>query len=548
MLATFVMLGAEAPQYEAMLRLTQAQLFGEQLVAQGICAPTSSSAVDGPLRGWALRLLGEGLAVERVRFEVSGPRGSGKTMALACLADVLYRRVTASTDADNWLPFPLNLANYVLYMDDAAQFWAVVVTVALACVRFARFELTPFFVWLREWFLSIPTIGTLAKLPRGMGDLARVDVDALECLGRDCHAAFRRGATPADAFGLACAFPGRVARALRMKGAIYVIDHADCASPAVAAAMSAALRGSPFLLSSQSDALFGDLRTKNHKEASEEIGRRMELVSDAFASPGQPQTLEEGTAKFRQTARVSLENQTLLDHINLSQRLFAAMKESRYLSAMMNIEAEILATESYRSKDLIAEMFEYGASLPDVLRLLCLDSLVKGGTSDFASHLTSLVFNYGFHMVIYALRLQELGLLRPPHGSEKKWRSVLKKMRAYSPNWEAENDQAAASYLGYAPLSVRFVERIADGDIASVQSAMKELGEDCRLSDELDRSKGSFLIVFIGGCTHAELNSLRRIGQARRQTFQVITTDLFSSSEFFNRIAKGIPGYSATMA
>ena len=259
MLATYVTMDPQVREtlldrdvYENMLRTTQTHLFIEQLVSQGICTPLSESPVDKELQEWSLKLLDEA-TVDEIRFEVSGPRYSGKTMAVGCLAELFYRKLLGCEECDDWLMFPLNLALYTLYMDDPVEFYNVIINVLFQSLRFARFELLPFFLGLKEWFLSAPTIGAMTKLPQALWDLQRIDANGLVALGKECHNAFHR-ATEVDAFfTLVFSLPVKFADVMKMKGAVYILDHCDCASPDVAKAICTTLRKMPFIIGGQND-------------------------------------------------------------------------------------------------------------------------------------------------------------------------------------------------------------------------------------------------------------------------------------------------------
>jgi hypothetical protein len=295
------------------------------------------------------------------------------------------------------------------------------------------------------------------------------------------------------------------------------------------------------LLSSASDATFAALRSMTHQEASDEITRRMSQISQTFASqPGR--SLEDGVQAFRAMAHVSIENQTLVDHINLARRLIKLMGADRFFKRVMNLEAGLLSLGVSKAKELIQEMLDYGVDLRQVLRLMCLDSLMRGGTSEFGKWVNLLNFNYGVQMIPYLLRLQEVGLLMPTGGA--KWSNFIKQFQLYAPDWEQTDDQAAALYLGYAPLSVRYVQRVVNGDLGSIVRPLAEIGQKCSEVGQTEvKTEGTFLVVFIGGCTHSELNSLRRIGERQNMKYQILTTHLFSSNDFFDRLAIGIPGY-----
>ena len=279
-----------------------------------------------------------------------------------------------------------------------------------------------------------------------------------------------------------------------------------------------------------------------HQEASTEISQRMDAVNGAF---GQTSTsLEDGLAKLRKTAKVSVENKTLIDHINILQKVFKLMNENRFFKRVMNEEANALSGAS-TIKQLVTQMIERGGDFRQIIRMLSLESLLKGGLDkDYQKFVNLIYFNYGFQMVLYLMRLQEIGLLTQ---SSTKWSQFVKQFQLFVPDWEANNEQAAAPYLGYVPLSIRYIQKVLNNEFSSVQKAMSELKQE---SIELcpnpsQRRSGNVLVCFIGGCTHSELNALRRLElrdpNYSNVSFQVLTTNMTSSNEFFENIGHNIP-------
>jgi hypothetical protein len=296
------------------------------------------------------------------------------------------------------------------------------------------------------------------------------------------------------------------------------------------------------LLSSMSDKIFGVLRSMTHQEASDEITQRTSQVTQTFQTQSGGKSLEEGLAAFRNIAHVSLENQTLMDHVNLTQRLLKLMTAKPFFKRVINIEAQMLSGVPNKVKELIWEMLEYGADLRQVIRLMCLESLFRGGTAEYGKYVNFLNFNFGIQMVPFLLRLQEIGLLVPGNGV--KWVSFIRTFQLYVPDWEETDDQAAALYLGYAPLSVRYVQKIVAGDGGSLTKPLADIGHKFLEMGQTEvKNEGNFLVCFIGGCTHSELNSLRRVAERQNMKYQVVTTHLFSSNDFFDSLAVGIPGY-----
>lgn len=298
------------------------------------------------------------------------------------------------------------------------------------------------------------------------------------------------------------------------------------------------------ILSSTIDKLFESLRSMTHTEASNEMESKTSLVSDQFSKKANETN---GLDVFRETAKTALENQTLIDHINIATQVLNKMKESRFFRKIMNAEADLLSG-SNSIKELATEMLEYGEDFRSIIRMLSLEFLLRGGfnAQDYNKFVNFIIFNYGFQMVPYLFRLQEAGLFGQ---SGTKWNSMIKTFHLYVNDFEETCDQAAYTYLGYAPLSVRYVQKIINGEFATVQKSLSDFQQECiEIGTNKQKKEGNFLICYVGGCTHSELNSFRRLEERdpdyQNTHFQLLTTDLFSSNSFFDKIAYQIPGWS----
>jgi hypothetical protein len=186
------------------------------------------------------------------------------------------------------------------------------------------------------------------------------------------------------------------------------------------------------------------------------------------------------------------------------------MREDWFFKRAMSAETHLLSGKEVR--DLIPDMLAYGTDLRQVIRVMCLESLLNGNFYEYPQYVNMLHFNYGIQIVPLLIRLQEVGLLVPKNGF--KWADFVKTFQLYVPEWERMDDQAAASYLGYAPLSARYVQKIVNGEGWSLRDPLSNIGQSMYVEGPKGVTKmGAFLVCFIGGCTHSELNSLRRSAQ-----------------------------------
>jgi hypothetical protein len=119
-----------------------------------------------------------------------------------------------------------------------------------------------------------------------------------------------------------------------------------------------------------------------------------------------------------------------------------------------------------------------------------------------------------------------------PEGAGVNWSGLLKPFNLFVSDWEQKNEQAAASYLGYAPLSVRHAQWIIVGGVAAVK---RPWGSSSRHSSsrntECNTKSAKFLMnnacrlceMTINPCTGPRLQGERLIAstQIRRKVNSV---------------------------
>ncbi|KAI5482684.1 vesicle docking involved in exocytosis [Trichomonas vaginalis G3] len=203
----------------------------------------------------------------------------------------------------------------------------------------------------------------------------------------------------------------------------------------------------------------------------------------------------------------------------------------------INAEADVL-TGNPSLHTIVSEMLEVGGDLREEARMLCLETMLRGNVPDFPKFVQQICFNHGIQQVPYLMRLCDCGMLDK---ALVKWSNFVKPFRLYNPDFDKNGDEAAMSYLGYAPLSIRYVESIVKKDFPSVQKVIGDSFETYQSGTP--QENGTYIVFFVGGCTHSELNSLRRLAIKGPAKFSVCTTNMFSSREFFESIGFAIPGW-----
>jgi hypothetical protein len=195
------------------------------------------------------------------------------------------------------------------------------------------------------------------------------------------------------------------------------------------------------------------------------------------------------------------------------------------------------------------------------LRLLCLQSICGGGLK--ARRLNEvkrdLIHQYGFHLMHGLNSLAGLGLLKVyDRSSFALSSSVRKATRCCTQQNEEEPTDTHFTYSRFAPLSIRAVqgllatlpgaERPQDAEMLRALPGGPPLVQSQARSTAVAAggdsvAKNISCVVFVGGCTHAEISALRFLASkdASRE-FIIITTKVFDTKGFLGTILEsGIP-------
>lgn len=227
-------------------------------------------------------------------------------------------------------------------------------------------------------------------------------------------------------------------------------------------------------LNSVHDPLLGKLRLMNWGELAVYIHDQLTLVNSTLDSQKSAKSTKESLDAFKNIAKVTLENKTIHDHISIAERLKTKLTNSKWLKPIMNAEGDALEG-NYRTKDLAFEMMEYGCDMQLPLRMFCLEYLLKGSIADYPKILQMFHFNYGLQQFPYSIYLQQASLLSDVNCNIK-WKNLVKAFRAFNPDYEAEKDEAAILQQGYAPISVRAIMKLIQGEIPYVQNSFESAG------------------------------------------------------------------------
>jgi vacuolar protein sorting-associated protein 33A len=342
-----------------------------------------------------------------------------------------------------------------------------------------------------------------------------------------------------------------------------------------------------------SDTLYSQIRSANFATIGptlNKIARRLE--SDFEGRHGRNITeLRDFVGKL---GGLQSEHQSLAVHVNLAEDLTKSTRSDLFnkeLEVQQNLAA---GTDPSYQHDNIEEMIARDAPLPEVLRLLCLESTIAGGMrpKDLESFKRQILHAYGYQHLLTLNALEKMeflqsrgsstALLLPVGGSSQggtgtktNYAYLRKELRLILDDYnESDPDDIAYVYSGYAPLSVRIVQCILQKQYLQVlhksplpltPSSTGWTGfEDIlksakgptfnivqRPNDEKAAKAKSALtgtsgwktvfVMFLGGITFAEIAALRLVARkleaaGQRRKIMICTTGIVSGRSIMDGV------------
>eukprot|EP00929_Paragymnodinium_shiwhaense_P067751 TRINITY_DN34067_c0_g1_i1.p1 TRINITY_DN34067_c0_g1~~TRINITY_DN34067_c0_g1_i1.p1 ORF type:complete len:672 (+),score=205.90 TRINITY_DN34067_c0_g1_i1:80-2017(+) len=260
-----------------------------------------------------------------------------------------------------------------------------------------------------------------------------------------------------------------------------------------------------------------------------------------------PSEMQEYVKKFKSAHSV---HGSLEQHINLARHLKGLIHDDAF-RFQLQMEDDITSQASQLPLESLEDLLDDQKPIHEVLRLLCLHSVVNNGMK--AKQLDQIkkviVQAYGYEHLLTLCNLEKVGLLRYQQGKSS-WPAVKRHFNLFVEDGAAETDVSYA-YSGYAPLTVRLVQmtKSKPNGWRSCQDALsllwgpaqvlKQVADPGVSEDALDPSQPQVvLVVFIGGVTYGEIAALRRLSEIEggKRRFLIVTSEIISTKKLFESL------------
>jgi len=161
---------------------------------------------------------------------------------------------------------------------------------------------------------------------------------------------------------------------------------------------------------------------------------------------------------------------------NIAERISETTRSPAFLRRLEAEQGMVACGPQQAGLEFVEECIFRGEPLLRVLRLACLCSVVNGGIKQSALRQLKreLLHTYGFELLFTLANLERAGLLRKQDGGN--WSKVVKALNLVVEDVDEANPQDIAYvFSGYAPLSVRLVQQAVRGKWRQMEEVLRLL-------------------------------------------------------------------------
>ncbi|CAG8439118.1 13289_t:CDS:10 [Acaulospora colombiana] len=343
------------------------------------------------------------------------------------------------------------------------------------------------------------------------------------------------------------------------------------------------------------DKLFSRLRDMNFAVVGgvlSSVAKRINDDYEAYIGRHQAKTMGQIREFINKLGGLQSEHQSL--RIRIAEEIVGVTVTPEFNKALEVQQNLVAGIDVNTQNEYIEEMINRQAPLVQVLRLLCLQSLVNGGLKqkNFEFFKKEILQTYGFEHLQTLLNLEKLGMFVKQVSNRNQYAYIRKSLRLIVDEVDEHNPQDISYvYSGYAPLSVRLLQCVstkggpsaintsnvsggATGAAANTSTNIRSNGwkgyEDVlrmiqgKTFDEVQRlEEGAIrpkrlmqgqqphvtLIFFLGGCTYTEISAIRFLAQQdeSHHEFVIATTQIINGNSLLNSIIQKVdhPGVTA---
>ncbi|KAJ5080378.1 vacuolar protein sorting-associated protein 33a [Anaeramoeba ignava] len=216
------------------------------------------------------------------------------------------------------------------------------------------------------------------------------------------------------------------------------------------------------------DLVFEEIRDLNMGEVMSFLQNKAKYISESYDSRHQAKTIHEMRDFIRKLPTLQQEHHSLELHFKIAEEIINRTLSKQTFVSRMETEINLL-TESTSALEMIQEMIWREEPIVNVLRLLCMESIVNNGLKpkDFDLVRRDILQAYGYKYIFTLDKMEEQHMLNKEDPLIKKNKKKMfrftfpflrKELNLANDNF-LETGDITSVFSGYAPLSIRLIQR-----------------------------------------------------------------------------------------
>uniref|UniRef100_A0A5S6QZ97 Vacuolar protein sorting-associated protein 33A n=1 Tax=Trichuris muris TaxID=70415 RepID=A0A5S6QZ97_TRIMR len=295
------------------------------------------------------------------------------------------------------------------------------------------------------------------------------------------------------------------------------------------------------------DLLYSELRDLNFNAVGPALSKRIKSLSAQLDQRHHATSIGEYRDFVKRLPTLQAERKSAATHTTIAEMVKEVISTDMFIETLNCEQAFLNCIETHSVNSWILSCIHRNVPLRQVLRLMCLQSLVSGGLKRkiFDQYRKELVQQYGYQHLVTLRRLEKAGLLKGSGGHDAKAQSRLYSniCRSFTLIREEINElkpeDISYVYSGFAPLIARLCQHVVKPGWRNITEHLEKIPGEMKIIDKFDEGLPAtgekvLLVFFVGGVTSAEVSALRFLSSQTGRTFIVATTSVITGSRLLD--------------
>lgn len=254
--------------------------------------------------------------------------------------------------------------------------------------------------------------------------------------------------------------------------------------------------------------------------------------------------LKEIQKSLKKVKMLKEERPSLTNHINLADYIVQQQKVPQYRLTLQFEQNLLIGELPSKLHDYYDSQINLKGDKFKLLKLICLESLIQCGIKGkiYDKLKRDFLNTYGFQEIFLINSLEKMKILKKQN-SEYSYDYLNSKMKLICETVDInEPNDAAYSFGGYCPITIRLIEQLITRGWKKSKDALKYTPGGEYFYPEEEEFVGNedqiILLVFVGGITYGEISAIRYLNKVSKVKFIILTSGIVNAKRILDVAGK----------